>query len=156
MSLSNDDVRQILAIVEASSFDSIELQICDLKLSAHKSAPPAHGTAPAAPLTATPAPSAPPPAAHTAAPVATEHEDGLSAIEAPIVGTFYLAPEPGAAPFVTEGDAVTEETTIGVMEVMKVFTHVKADRPGTVVRCLVSDGDFVEFGQPLVLIRPEA
>ncbi|MBN9887175.1 acetyl-CoA carboxylase biotin carboxyl carrier protein [Salipiger abyssi] len=155
MSLSNDDIRQILSLVEASSFNSIELQIGDLKLSARKSAPSAHSIAPAAPPPAA-APGAPPPPAPSTAPVAAEHEDGLSAIEAPIVGTFYLAPEPGAAPFVTEGDAVTEETTIGVIEVMKVFTHVKADRPGTVVRCLAGDGDFVEFGQPLVLIRPEA
>ena len=82
-------------------------------------------------------------------------EEGLVEVTAPIVGTFYVAPEPGADPFVKEGDVIDADTTVGIIEVMKVFNNVRAEQKGTVVRCLVENGDFVEFKQPILLIRPE-
>ncbi|WPZ23957.1 acetyl-CoA carboxylase biotin carboxyl carrier protein (plasmid) [Sulfitobacter faviae] len=157
MKLSHEDIREILSIVEASSFDSIEFQVGDIKLAASKSGPqPRSGAAPAARPAPVPEPTkaaAPDPAPKTA-PAADE--EGLIEVTAPILGTFYIAPEPGAVPFVTEGDKVDEITTVGIIEVMKVFNDIKAERAGTVVRCLVEDGAFVEFGQPILLIRPEA
>ena len=164
MKLSYEEVRQILSIIEASSFDSIEIRIGDMTLAASKSGPlraalPSQSVPPAqAPVTATSALSAPP-AAPALVPSASEErvgEEGLVEIIAPIVGTFYLAPEPGAKPFVQEGDRINEETTVGIIEVMKVFTNIKAETEGVVVRCLVDDGTFVEFGQPILLVRPEA
>lgn len=159
MTLTHDDVRQILAIVEASSFDSIEIRIGDMTLAASKSGPIAARQA--APPVSSPAPqpaSQPAPAAPVSAPLpqADRHEEGLVEIRAPIVGTFYVAPGPGAAPFVKEGDRIDADSTVGIIEVMKVFNSIRAETSGTVVRRLVEDGAFVEFDQPILLIRPEA
>ena len=74
-------------------------------------------------------------------------------ITAPMVGTFYTAANPNAEPFVRVGDAVTIDTTVCVLEAMKVFTEVPADMSGTITEILVADGDFVEYGQPLFKIK---
>lgn len=82
-------------------------------------------------------------------------EAGLVPIRAPMVGRFYVAPEPGAPSFVSEGSRVDEETTVGLIEVMKVFSAVKAGVKGVIARVCVEDGQFVEYGQPLFLVQPE-
>jgi acetyl-CoA carboxylase biotin carboxyl carrier protein len=69
------------------------------------------------------------------------------------VGTFYRAPEPGAAPFVTEGDRVRPGQQVGIIEAMKLMIPVEADRPGEVVEFLAADRAPVEYGQPLLLLR---
>ncbi|HLI15858.1 MAG TPA: biotin/lipoyl-containing protein [Acidimicrobiales bacterium] len=69
---------------------------------------------------------------------------------APLVGTFYSAPEPGAPPYVQVGDTVRPETTVGLIEAMKVFTAVLAGKAGRVKRVLVQNEEFVEFGQALI------
>ena len=74
-------------------------------------------------------------------------------ITAPMVGTFYAAPNPKAEPFVQVGDKVSMDTVVCVLEAMKVFTEVPADMSGTITEILVSDGEFVEFGQPLFKIK---
>ncbi len=71
-----------------------------------------------------------------------------------MLGTFYVAPEPGAAPFVTIGQAITEDTTCGLIEVMKVFNSVRATVKGTIVDVVVQNGQFVEFGQTLFIVKP--
>ena len=155
MTLTHEDVRQILSIIEASSFDSIEIRIGDVSLAASKSGPLVARQA--APPVLAPAPQ-PAPATPVSAPhqkTEDRHEDGLVEIKAPIVGIFYVAPEPGAAPFVEEGDRIDADTTVGIIEVMKVFNSIRAETSGTVVRRLVEDGAFVEFHQPILLIRPE-
>jgi acetyl-CoA carboxylase biotin carboxyl carrier protein len=83
---------------------------------------------------------------------AVSRDEGVVAVKAPMVGVFYSRPEPGAAPFVQVGDPVDEETTVGLIEVMKVFNAVKARVAGRVERILAEDGQFVEFGQDLLLI----
>lgn len=75
-------------------------------------------------------------------------------ITAPLVGTFYRSPEPGSAPFVEEGDVVEAEQEIGIVEAMKIMNRIVADAPGRVARILVTDGDMVEFGQPLFQLEP--
>lgn len=162
MKLSHEEVREILSIVEASAFDSIEIKVGDISIAASKSGPLRQAAA-AAPVTAAepaaaPAPVAAPepaPAAPAAPAAEAGEEEGLVEVTAPIVGTFYVAPEPGADPFVKEGDVIDADTTVGIIEVMKVFNNVRAEQKGTVVRCLVGNGDFVEFKQPILLIRPE-
>ena len=160
MTLTHEDVRQILSIIEASSFDSIEIRIGDMSLAASKSGPLVARQAVPPVLAPAPQPAAEPaPAAPVSAPhqdTEDRHEDGLVEIKAPIVGTFYVATEPGAAPFVEEGDRIDADTTVGIIEVMKVFNSIRAETSGTVVRRLVEDGAFVEFHQPILLIRPEA
>ena len=71
-----------------------------------------------------------------------------------MVGTFYAAPEPGAKPFVELGGEIDEETTVGLIEVMKVFNAVQSRVRGKVVEVLVQNGQFVEVGQPLFVVEP--
>jgi len=91
---------------------------------------------------------------HAAAAAEAAIPDGLQAVRAPSLGTFYLAPKPGAAPFVTVGQRVEPETEICIIEVMKLFTAVRAGVRGVVRRILVADAQMVEFDQPLILIEP--
>lgn len=77
-------------------------------------------------------------------------------VRAPSIGTFYRAPKPGAAPFVSVGERVEAETELCIIEVMKLFTAVRAGTTGTVQRILVEDGQMVEFDQPLFVIEPVA
>jgi acetyl-CoA carboxylase biotin carboxyl carrier protein len=72
-----------------------------------------------------------------------------------MVGKFYAAPSPSDPPYVEQGKEVAAGATVALIEVMKVFTSVKTDVAGVVERILVSNGQFVEFGQPLFLIRPQ-
>jgi acetyl-CoA carboxylase biotin carboxyl carrier protein len=75
-------------------------------------------------------------------------------ITAPLLGTFYVAPEPGAPPFVKVGQQITEDTTVGLIEVMKVFNSVRAAVSGTIVEVVAQNGQFVEFGQALFIVKP--
>jgi biotin carboxyl carrier protein len=75
-------------------------------------------------------------------------------IIAPLLGTFYVAPEPGAPPFVKVGQSITEDTTVGLIEVMKVFNSVRAGVKGTIVEVVAQNGQFVEFGQALFIVKP--
>jgi acetyl-CoA carboxylase biotin carboxyl carrier protein len=80
--------------------------------------------------------------------------DGRHAIVAPLVGTYYSAPQPGAKPFVERGDVVDEGQTVAIVEAMKLMNHVKADRAGRVAELLCTDGEWVEFEQPLMFLEP--
>ncbi|MFN4172791.1 MAG: acetyl-CoA carboxylase biotin carboxyl carrier protein [Pseudorhodobacter sp.] len=75
------------------------------------------------------------------------------AVTSPMVGTVYLAAEPGATPFVTVGSTVTEGQTVLIIEAMKTMNHIPAPRAGTVKRILVEDGSAVEYGAPLMIIE---
>ena len=115
----------------------------------------------AAPPVAVAAPvaqAAPPVATAEAAPASPASADdadaGTSAIESPMVGTFYSAPSPDKPSFINVGDTVTEDTVVCIVEAMKIFNEIKAETSGTVEKVLAKSGDAVEFGQPLFLIRP--
>ena len=182
--LSPQELAQILDVIEGSAFDSIELRIGDLHLFASKSG--AHQpNVPVPPTAAVPAPTPVPTAmraegqtaaaaevnmAQTTAPAGstrtitepvqandTEGEtEGQTAITAPVVGTFYIAPDPEAAPFIDIGDHVTPETTVGLVEVMKTFIDVKAGCAGRITRRLVENTAGVEFGQALFMVETDA
>ncbi|MCC6890489.1 MAG: acetyl-CoA carboxylase biotin carboxyl carrier protein [Hyphomicrobiales bacterium] len=168
MDLSEDDVLEILRLFERSKFDFLELQHGERRIAASKAgAIPALSVTP--PVTA-PMLAAPLPAAHIAqssvqpaAPSAATAQvatglpaEGLVAIAAPIVGKFYAAPSPADPPYVQVGARVDVGATVGLIEVMKVFNSVKAETAGVVERILVANGELVEFGQPLFLLRPDA
>lgn len=116
----------------------------------------------AAPLAAAPANTAPAAAPATqdtsaAAPSATsDDEAGLIRIESPMVGTFYAAPNPDAPPFVTPGAVVNPETVVCIIEAMKIFNEIKAECAGTIHKVLVKNGEPVEFGQLLFLVKPNS
>jgi acetyl-CoA carboxylase biotin carboxyl carrier protein len=76
-------------------------------------------------------------------------------IRSPMVGTFYSAPDPDSAPYVKPGDRVGPSTVVCVLEAMKVFSEIKAEVSGTVERVLAKNGEAVEYGQPLFLVRPD-
>jgi len=162
MELSEDDVLHILKLIDESKFDYFQLEVGELKITVSKGDPiPLGNSAPPVTISAAPAASAPsvapkpvPPAASAPAPKATAIPAGHVAVTAPILGTFYVAPEPGAPPFVTVGQQVTEDTTCGLIEVMKVFNSVRAGVKGTVVEVIAPNGGFVEFGQPLIIVKP--
>lgn len=106
---------------------------------------------------AAPSPAPPPTAAEAPAPApvaeaAPEPGPG-DAVTAPMVGTVYLAPEPGADPFVRVGDRVQEGQTLLIIEAMKVMNTIRAPRAGTVTRILVENAQPVEFGEPLLVIE---
>ena len=84
----------------------------------------------------------------------TESGRDMEGIESPMVGTFYAAASPDSAPFVKVGDNISSETVVCVVEAMKVFNEIKAECGGTIDRVLVKNGDAVEFGQKLFLVKP--
>ncbi len=112
---------------------------------------------PAAPLVPPAAPAAAPAPAEDAPAGASAAQgdpaDHPGAVTSPMVGTVYLAPEPGADPFVKVGDSVSEGDTLLIVEAMKTMNHIPAPRSGTVKRILVADGDPVEFGAPLMIVE---
>ncbi|HEY1803495.1 MAG TPA: acetyl-CoA carboxylase biotin carboxyl carrier protein [Terracidiphilus sp.] len=89
-----------------------------------------------------------------AAGAAANAEAGLHLVKSPIVGTFYGSPSPGASPFVTPGDHVEKGQVIAIIEAMKLMNEIEADVSGEVVKCLVANGQAIEFGQPLFSVRP--
>jgi acetyl-CoA carboxylase biotin carboxyl carrier protein len=99
---------------------------------------------------AAPAVYAPLPSGH--APVAVE-EEVLHIIKSPIVGTFYESPSPGASAFVSTGDHIDKGQTVCIVEAMKLMNEIEADAAGEIVKRLVSNGQPVEYGQPLFAIR---
>ena len=105
------------------------------------------------PAAAAPAPTPAPAAA--SAPTASAAEAGLDTIDSPMVGTYYSSPDPESPPFVKPGDRVTPDTVVCIIEAMKVFNEIKAEKSGTVVSVDVANASPVEFGQVLLKIRPD-
>jgi acetyl-CoA carboxylase biotin carboxyl carrier protein len=151
MELTDDDVLEILKLFEQSKFEFLQLEQGERKITVSKSGYQGGQAAPlAAPVAAPAAPEPQAPPAAGAAP-----EPGLLPVTAPMVGKFYAAPSPSDPPFVTPGTHVAAGATVGLIEVMKVFASIKTETAGTIERILVSNGQFVEFGQTLFWIRPD-
>lgn len=163
--LSEDEVRQISRIIDTlnhSTFDYLQLEFGALKLTIGKgaqvgvpSSAPSGVPAPApvaAPATvAAAAPSAPASAPASAdVPLAA----GEVAITASMIGRFYSQPEPGAAAYVSVGATVREDSTVGLVEAMKMFNAVHAGVNGVITRICVQDAALVEYGQVLFHVRP--
>jgi acetyl-CoA carboxylase biotin carboxyl carrier protein len=156
MELTDDDVLEILKIFEQSKFDFLQLQQGERKITISKGGYVPTGAAPAAmPSSASPSPEGQTPEQPARPSADKAVPDGLDAITAPMVGKFYAAPSPSDPPYVEVGTKVTTGATVGLIEVMKVFASIKTEISGTIERILVNNGEFVEFGQPLFLIRPD-
>lgn len=93
-------------------------------------------------------------AGQAAPPPAADPDAGLHMVKSPIVGTYYGSPSPGAAAFVAPGDHVEKGQVICIVEAMKLMNEIESDATGEIVKCLVSNGQPIEFGQPLFSIRP--
>lgn len=147
--LTRTEIDDILKLIDGSNFSEMKLEIGDLKLEVRKAGA-AVAPLPATAQTAAPAPQ--PTEAAVAAPVLAS--GGGAEIPAPLLGTFWHAPRPGADPFVKPGDKVTADTIIGIIEVMKLMNSVAAGIAGTVVSITAPNGELVEHGQTLIRIRP--
>jgi len=165
MHLTDRDVEEILRLLQATSFDELRLETGSLKLVLRRSGAAARdpadeaGAAPRAALSDRPVAGsalsdAPPPASAAQGDAGGAADPTLVEVRAPLLGTFYRAPKPGAAPFVEVGGRVDAETIVCIVEVMKLMTSVPAGVAGEVVEVLASDGELVEYGQPVVRIRP--
>jgi acetyl-CoA carboxylase biotin carboxyl carrier protein len=84
-----------------------------------------------------------------------EADSGLHMIVSPMVGTFYHASSPGSAPFVGIGYKVNDKTVVCIVEAMKLMNEIEAEVKGEIVQILVENGQLVEYGQPLFLVKPE-
>ncbi|MDH4201764.1 MAG: acetyl-CoA carboxylase biotin carboxyl carrier protein [Phycisphaerae bacterium] len=141
-------VKELIDVMKEN--DLVELEVVDGDSKIHLKRP---GTAApvmtqvpmAAPATAPTAASAPAPAAE---------DDNLIKVTSPIVGTFYQASSPDAAPYAKVGDKVNADTVVCIIEAMKVMNEIRAEASGTVVEVLCKDGQAVEFGQVLFKLRP--
>lgn len=164
------EIREIIKLVDGSSIDEFNYEVNGAKLKLKKNsgvvtevvAPTAKAVAPVvqqtaapveAPVEATPAPKAEEVNESSEAPKVID--DSLHKITSPMVGTFYQASSPDVPPYVKVGDKVGEETIVCIVEAMKLFNEIEAEINGEIVEVLVEDGQLVEYGQPLFLVKPE-
>jgi acetyl-CoA carboxylase biotin carboxyl carrier protein len=147
MELTNDDVADILALLDSLPYDELDLRTDRFRLTLRRTSA---GTwteerqtlsdpAPVSPATST-----------------ASDADGLVAVLAPLPGTFYRAPRPGAAPFVEIGDAVTADTVVAIVETMKLMNSVPAGTAGRVARICLDNGEFAALGSTVIWIEPDA
>ena len=139
-------IRELAALLKETELSEIEIETDNLKLRVARHLQ-------AASVSVAPAAAAPAAAAPAAAPEATDLANHPGAVPSPMVGTAYLAPEPGAAPYISVGATVKEGQTVLIVEAMKTMNHIPAPRAGTVKQILVEDGQPVEFGEPLLIIE---
>lgn len=153
MNIDTALVRELAELLNETGLTEIEVEDDDRKIrvscGAVASAAPVYAAAPA-PIAAAAAPAAAAPA--PAEPAAPAGPDLKNAVKSPMVGTCYLTPEPGAAPFVSVGQAVKEGDTLLIVEAMKVMNPITAPRAGTITAILIETAQPVEFDQPLVVI----
>lgn len=168
MPLSLQDILEILKLVNESRCEEFRLETADVKLIVRKAG--AAGAGEVAPADGPPlaiASAASPPELTVVAPTAGPAQagggdgqpepvpDGMVAVRAPMVGTFYRAPTPGAPPFVEVGARVKEDDTVCILEVMKLMNSIAAGVRGRVARICAENAALVTQGQTLVLIEPE-
>ena len=140
------DVAEITRLLEESSFDELYLEVDGLKLSLKRGST-AQGELRAGLPDANASTEAPP-----AQVSALAVDPGVHNVSAPLLGTFYRAPKPGAQPFVEVGSPVETDSIVGIIEVMKLMNTVRAGVRGAVIEILAQDGALVEYGQVLVRI----
>jgi acetyl-CoA carboxylase biotin carboxyl carrier protein len=138
-------VRTLAGLLDETGLSEIEYAVGDKRIRVARTAAPVTAVMPAAPAVAALAGAVPAPAA-----VAAEHP---GAVKSPMVGTVYLAPQPGAPSFVKVGDKVAEGDVLLIIEAMKVMNQIRAPRAGRVAEIVVGDGSPVEFGQVLVILE---
>lgn len=143
--LTRADIDDILRLIDGSDFLELKLEIGDLKLELRRpGAAPVHAPAPTVPA---------PPKVAVAGTVAASGS-GIG-VPAPLLGTFWHAPRPGADPFVKPGDRVTADSIIGIIEVMKLMNSVPSGLAGLVIEFSSPNGEMVEHGQTLIRIQPD-
>lgn len=151
MNLTDDDVREIVKLLNASPYDELTVETRGFKLQLRRAG---HGWTQAR-ETAKPAAS-PAAAAAQSGGAGETVAPGLTPIVTPLVGTFYRAPRPGAEPFVQVGAKVKEDTVVAIVETMKLMNSVHAGARGTIVEIRAQNAEFVEHGRVLMTLKPDA
>ena len=154
MSLTAKDVAEIIRLLENSSFDELELESGDIKLSLRRGE---GGVAPAPVrerVRPAKAATAPAPEAKSAQPAPASSDPNAMDVPSPLLGIFYRAPKPGEAAFIEVGAQVEEDTVIGIIEVMKLMNSVRAGVKGEVTEILAPNSALVEYGETLIRVRP--
>ncbi len=160
MNLTHQDIQAILKVIDDSPYDELRLDNAEFSLYLKRTAEgwteERRTLKDAAPLSDSAIPAAKATAAnHTAQTTeSAATESGLIDVRAPIVGTFYRSPQPGAAPFVSVGSQVQPDTVIAIIEVMKLMSSIPALARGTVREILAEDALMVEKGQLLMRVKP--
>jgi len=162
------EIKELIKLVDQTSVHELEIENEGTRLLIRKSNKTesvvvTHPNVPSPYIPVAPLPSSSPAATPAPAPeeqpktepAKNESDQQLHRIVSPMVGTFYRAPSPGAAPFVNVGDKVTEKTVVCILEAMKLMNPIEAEVRGEIVEILAENGQLVEYGQPLFLVRPE-
>ncbi|HEY0398018.1 MAG TPA: biotin/lipoyl-containing protein [Acidimicrobiia bacterium] len=173
MTIDADDIPVIVDLFADSGWEDLEVTSGDIRLVLSKrvgAVVQGRAVAPPAPAAPTPAsgaaggrsvPSAPQAGRATkippppAPPAGEEPPEGVLAVRSPTLGTFFVAPKPGAPPFVQPGDRVGADDTLGIVEVMKLMNPVKAGTAGEVMKVCAANNELVEYDRVLFWIRPE-
>ena len=157
----DDEIKELMEYLESSSFVEFEMEREGVKIKLVRRPP--HGSEPpAAPVAAAPhaaaahGPVPPGPAPAAPVPAAPVEAADVHLVKSPIVGTFYRAGSPDAKPFVSPGDRVSKGQVMCIVEAMKLMNEIEADIDGEVMDVLVSNGQPVEFGEPLFRVRTAA
>ncbi len=164
--MNQKELKELIEFLIEKDVAELELERGDVKVRikrggahgvVHSSSEPRFYAVPAAPIAAAPEAggiSAAPPAAATGVPAPVPEED-LHMVKSPIVGTFYEAPSPGAPPFVKNGDSVEIGQVLCIVEAMKLLNEIESDVAGEIVKRLATNGQPIEYGQELFVIRPK-
>ena len=149
MRIDSDLVRELAELLTDNGLTEIEVEDGDRKIRVQRNFPSAAAPMMAPPMAQTPQPMTAPPM-HAETPVG---EPEGESVRSPMVGTAFLASEPGAAPFISVGDSVKAGDTLLIVEAMKVMNPITAPKGGRVVKILVENAQPVEFDQPLVIVE---
>ena len=160
MQLDHDQLHKLLDALGESDIQEFRLEGDDFRLEVRRNLPVTAVAAPVVPVAQVPAPvpvvdvPAQGESASAAPPAAAGSRSDLVDVTAPMVGTFYIAPAPGEAPFVEIGNRINAGQTICILEAMKLMNELEAEVAGEVVEILVDNGTPVEFGQVLMRVKP--
>lgn len=161
------EIREIIKLVDSSSIDEFVYEVDGAKVKLKKNgvvvtdtvAPKKEVVAPVvqqpAPVATPVAPATPAKAEEAPAAAPANNDPSLHKIVSPMVGTFYQSPNPDSPAYVKVGDKVGNETIVCIVEAMKLFNEIEAEVQGEIVEVLVKDGELVEYGQPLFLVKAE-
>jgi acetyl-CoA carboxylase biotin carboxyl carrier protein len=155
--MTADEIRELIQLAVDSGIAELEVQRGENRVRIRRAIPSGQDMAAPPAVATAPAVSASPPPAFSAVPAgnaATLPEPGLVLVKAPIVGTFYESPSPGAAPFVRVGERIEAGKVLCIIESMKLMNEIEAETAGILESKLVQNGQPVEYGEALFAIRP--